>query len=299
LQPDDGKWKLVSSSEKGQLDIRIAIKLLWRKRKLVMGTTCVFTLISIVIAIFTTPAYLASTVLVPASAGRGGLAGLSSALGQFGGIASLAGISLGSEDSEVAESLAVLGSRQFLASYITSRNLLPDLFPDSWDAVSKTWKVPEEKRPTLGDACRYFAGHLLTVTQDKKTGLVTVSIEWRDRAKAAEWVNGLVEKLNSEMRDRARKKADASVAYLKEELNTTGDVGTRDAVNRLIETQVQQKMLANVTEEYSFRVVDRAAIPDLKERIRPKRVLWVLIGTLAGFLLSTSTIVLMHDFNEA
>ena len=84
------------------------------------------------------------------------------------------------------------------------------------------------------------------------------------------------------MRERAIAKAEASIGFLQKELVNTSDVGTRDAVNRLIEAQVKQRMLASVTREYAFRVVDQAMAPDEKDPIRPVKVILVLLGFVLG-----------------
>jgi uncharacterized protein involved in exopolysaccharide biosynthesis len=272
-------------------EMRKTFLLLWRKRWRLIVATALSSLLSVVVVLMTKPAYRASAVLSPAATNAGEMRGLGAALGQLGGLASLAGLNLGPSSSEVAETLAVLQSRQFLEAFIAERKLMPKLFPDQWDLTNATWKGPELEHPTPGDGFRFFNKRLLNVVQDKKTELVTISIDWSNREEAAEWANGLVDKINAEMRERAREKADASVSYLKNELNESTDVGTREAINRLIEAQVRQRMLANVTKEYAFSVVDRAAIPDLKEKVRPKPLLWILAGTLLGFMLSVGAVL--------
>jgi uncharacterized protein involved in exopolysaccharide biosynthesis len=41
-------------------------------------------------------------------------------------------------------------------------------------------------------------------------------------------------------------------------------------------------MLANVTEEYALRVIDRAMAPDRDDPIRPNKILLVVLGFLLG-----------------
>ena len=75
------------------------------------------------------------------------------------------------------------------------------------------------------------------------------------------------------------------MGYLEKELKNTLDIGTRESINRLIEVQVRQRMLANVTEQYSLRVVDKAMPADADTPIKPKKLLMVAAGPfLGGFL---------------
>ena len=235
-----------------------------------------------------TPIYRATTVLVPASRGRSGIGGLlgGGALGSLGDLASLAGVNIGAGGAtDVEEALAVLRSRQFTEAYIRDKNLLPELFPQKWDDRRQAWKsdvVP----PTPAQAYKYFNNNIRSIAQDKKTGLITMQIDWRDRLEGTGWANELIVRLNAEMRARAIAKADASVGYLEKELNTTTVIGTRDAISRLMEAQIRQRMIANVTEEYSFRVVDAAIAPDNKDVLKPKKAVMLLAGLGVGLLLA-------------
>ena len=101
------------------------LALLYRAR---LGAAIVFVLgiaATIAIAFFTRPIYRAEVIVVVAS----GLdeAGLSSVLGQFGGLASLVGVNLPSSGGiSTSEAIAVLSSDDVTRRYIENENLLPD-----------------------------------------------------------------------------------------------------------------------------------------------------------------------------
>lgn len=226
--------------------------------------------------------YRATTVLLPGGAESAGLSSaLSSALGSFGGLASLAGVSMPSGSPNTEEAIAVLRSRQFSERFIERRAILPQLFPDEWDANLKTWKQSGRGAPTMSEAIRRF-NLLRGVSTDRKTGLISVTVKWRDPQIAAAWANALVDDVNAEMRQRAVVHSDAALAFLRRELELTGVVGTRDAINRLIEAQVNQRMLANVTPEFAFRVVDRAPVPDRYDIVAPRRAMLIASGLFVG-----------------
>ena len=67
---------------------------------------------------------------------------------------------------------------------------------------------------------------------------------------------------------------------------------TRSAINRLIETQINRRMMANVTEQFAFRVVDRAVPADLSDRVRPRRTVMVLVGGSLGGLIAGVLVLL-------
>lgn len=241
----------------------------------------------VVAAFVLTPIYRATSVLVASNVESGGSGGLSSALGQLGGLASLAGINIGSGDAQTQEALAVLQSREFTEAFIRDLDLMPRLYPDRWDANAKQWQGAQKSWPTLAQGYKYFDKRIRGVARDKLTGLVTLTIDWRDPAEAARWANELVRRINAEMRRRALARSSASVEYLEKELAATTVVETRRAINQLLEAQINQRMLANVTQEYAFRTVDRAMPPDPQDIYRPSRALLIIGGPIAGLLVGS------------
>lgn len=264
-------------------DIRILWERMWRGRWLIASSTIVCTLLLTAYAFLATPIYRSTVMLVPSSIERSG-GTLGSTLGQLGSLAAIAGINVGTGDAETEEALAVLRSRGFTEKFILDKNLMPVIFSDAWDSSGGKWKVAKADEPTAAKAYKFFDKSIRTITEDKKTGLITLQIDWRDRYQAADWVNELVTRINSEMRSRAVVKADAAVGFLEKELKSTADIGTRDAINRLIEAQIKQRMLANVTESYVLRPIDWAKPSDMDDRIFPKKRLLIIAGLFTGLL---------------
>jgi uncharacterized protein involved in exopolysaccharide biosynthesis len=271
------------------IDLRALIASLWARRWWIVASVFVCTSIAVAAAMMSTSIFRASTILIPTSSERSG--GMDAALGQLGGLASLAGLNLGSGDMEREEALAVLRSRQFTEAFIRDKQLMPILFPKKWDAKEQRWKAGT-KPPTDAQAYKFFNKKVRTVLHDKKTNLVTLHIDWKDGTQAAAWANELVQRLNAEMRGRAIAHADASVGYLEKELESTSTVATRESINRLIESQIKQRMFANVTQEYAFRIVDRAMAPDPDDPLRPNKILMLAAGILVGGILGVIIVLL-------
>jgi uncharacterized protein involved in exopolysaccharide biosynthesis len=245
----------------------------------------VFSIAACIVALRMEKVYRAAVLLVPAAAERNGMsASLGTALTQLGGLAALAGVNAGSGDVVTEESLAVLKSRQFTERFINDNSLIPILFAAKWDAAAKKWKVAASREPTPGKAYRFFDRRVRSIVRDKKTGLVSLQIDWPDRALAAAWANQLIQRLNDEMRDRAIAKADASIGFLEREVAKTAVVDTRAAISRLIETEEKQRMLANVNREYAFRVVDKAIAPDADDPVWPPKILIAALGSVLGLM---------------
>ena len=64
------------------------------------------------------------------------------------------------------------------------------MFPGKWDAEKKKWKDRNDV-PTDWEAFRMFDKNIRLVSVDRKSGLVTLTIDWKDPALAAAWANSL------------------------------------------------------------------------------------------------------------
>jgi len=266
-----------------EIDLLEYWRLIWKKRWLIITVVCVAAVLAAGYALTLPNIYRSEVLLAPVSDEGSKSGGLSSALGGLGGLASMAGISLGGGGS-VEENLAVLKSREFLWQFIKDQKLMPILFEDDWDADKKGWREDDpDKQPGLWGAYRKFTG-ILSVAQDKKSGLVTVDIEWTDAALAADWANMLVNRLNEFVRQQAINRSNGNLHYLNKELSRTHVADIRQALFELISQQQKKAMLANTQKEFAFQVIDRAVAPDKKAK--PKRALIVILSAfVAGFLM--------------
>lgn len=278
------------------LDLRGLVDKLWAHRWWMFASVAVFTIASVAYALTADRVYRASTVLAPAQA-TGGQSALGSILGQMGGLASLAGVDAGNNGANTEEALAVLRSRDFTLRFFEDEQILPKIFPEDWDTQRQRW-IGDAGPPSISRAYELFDKRIRRVVQNKKTGLTTIEIDWTDRTEAAAWANGLISRLNQEMRTRAINNANESLRFLEKELAATAVVEMRESINRLIEGQIRQRMLANVNHEYAFRVIDRAVVPEADEPVRPRRRNIVMIGFALGFVFGAVCLVLFDYFKR-
>jgi uncharacterized protein involved in exopolysaccharide biosynthesis len=283
----------VEEKERPGLGIRELWDLLWSRRWLIIAITALFTLSAVAYALLADQWFKAEVVMVPAKKNPG----LPGQLGGLAGLASLAGVNIG-DKSESVEALAVLRSNEFVRDFIVEKNLLPVLFADEWDSANKRWKsTNREDWPDERDAVRYFQRSICLVTEDKRTSLVSVSIEWKNRQVAADWANALVARLNERMRQRVLTESEQNIKFLRDELTATTMPTLQQSLSRLLENELQTLMLARGNQEFAFRVVDRAAVP--KWRSRPKRTLLVCVATLGGGFFSMIVVLLMRVWRQS
>ena len=264
------------SVDENEIDLLELIRTLLQAWKTIVGITIVCVGLAVAYALHDPEVFKAETLLAPASEEK---SGASSALSQFGGLAAMAGISIPS-DSNVEQVVATLQSRKFLRQYIDRKKLLPVLFDDIWDEGSQSWLVQtHEDEPTEQKAVESFKS-ILAVDEDKKSGLISLSISWKDPAVAANWANDLVKQLNEQLREKAIADSQKRVGYLEQELAKTTLQDMRAVLYNLLESEKQKAMLANVNEDFALEVIDPAVAPETREK--PKRKLIVALGGVCG-----------------
>jgi len=282
----------VMRQDDSTLDLAGLWETLWAGRWLIGAVTALFAAAAVAYGLIADPWYRADVLLAPAEArSTSGLSAEFSGLGNLGSLANLAGVTVGR--GAATEPLAVLTSREFTRAFISDYKLLPILFSDKWDARAGRWKSSDpRKQPDIYDGIKYFDENVRRVREDKKTNLVTLTVEWKDPQIAADWANELVKRLNERMRQRAQQEADSSVKYLKEELAAANVLTLQQSISRLLDSELQKAMMARVNEEFAFRVLDKAEAP--KWRSFPARVQLAALATVVGLILGSLFVLIRN-----
>ena len=284
-----------------EIDLRELFSVLWAGKKLIVAITAVFAVVSVVYALSLANEYKASAVLSPAASGGSSLGSMA---GQLGGLASLAGIDIGSGESrETLEAMEIMQSWGFMEAFIQTHALQVPVYAavgwdkgsnslklddDLYDAASKRWLIEdatsgENRAPSSWELYQRFKSRV-AVSQDKTSGLINVSVEYYSPQVAKHWVDLFISTINEYMRARKLEQVNRNIEYLTIQIEKTAIADMREVFYQLIEEQTKSKMLAEASPEYAFVTVSRAMVPEQKSK--PKRALVCILGTLLGGMLS-------------
>jgi uncharacterized protein involved in exopolysaccharide biosynthesis len=189
-----------------EIDLRELFGVLWSGKIKIIVITAIFAVGSVFYALSIPNQYKATALLAPAQSDGGGL---SSALGQLGGLASLAGVSIGggeSSESQIAQE--IMKSWSFVETFIADNDLSVEVYAaESWnkssntlaidddvyDTTQQSWLIEDddtgELRPPTSWALFERFQEMLSVSEDKKSGLVSVSIDYFSPQIAKEWLD--------------------------------------------------------------------------------------------------------------
>jgi uncharacterized protein involved in exopolysaccharide biosynthesis len=300
--------------EDDEIDLAELWRAIWAGKFIIIAITFVFAVASVLYALSKPDVYKASVLLSPVSS-QGGSGGLGALAGQFGGLASLAGINLsGGGGDQTSIALATLESRSFIENFIKKHDLLvPLMAAKSWDRTTDSLILDEEiydeknqkwirevkpteiPEPSLWKAYVKFK-KIFSVSQDKTTSLITIELEFFSPSLSKAWLIFLIKDINEFIREQEKSETKASIIYLKNELKNIQVSNMETVFYQLIEEQTKNMMLAQVKKEYVFKTIDPPQVPERKHG--PKRAIIVILGTTLGGLISMLLVLIKYFYKR-
>ena len=268
-------------------------------------------MISVLVALLLPNIYQSEAILAPKpESGAGGLSRLAS---QYGGLASLAGINLagvgGDGMSKSAIALEKMKSLSFFRKHLYEDVLVDLMATESWDAERReliydddiydarndAWvrdvDFPYSIKPSPQEAHEEFL-ELISIAEDKQTGIISVSAEHPSADIAKRWVELMVSRVSEDLRSKDIREAEESIQFLEAQREKTSLVSLDEVFAQLIEEQTKTIMLANVSRNYVFDVIDPPAASE--EESKPFRALIGVLGTLLGGMLGVVVVLIRH-----
>lgn len=227
-----------------------------------------------------------------------------SASNQFGQLASMAGLSLSGSQATDNKSvdIATIQSSDFLSQFISKNNVMIPLFaaeswafdsnklvysPEVYDELNDVWvrpaKAPFKPEPSIQEAVDKFR-EIFFIDVDRISGLVNMSVDFVSPELAQAWLSVLLEQFNEYVRAREIDIYDKNLAYLTKRVTDINSQEIRNVLFSLIEQEQKKAMLANVSKDYVFRIIDSPVAPLKKDS--PKRALICATGTTSGFIIA-------------
>ena len=299
-----------TTSYDDEIDLKELFSVLWKAKILIIVTTSFFALSSVLYALSLTNFYKSEVIL--------NVAGESNALRSLSGmgsLASMAGITLPSSgEDKSAIAIKTIQSRAFLKHLITFENVLPSIMASkSYDFESKKiqfdpkiynenngeWvrkpgKNQQSKPSYLEAFCCDDNTYLnqVSIFRDKKSNLITISVEHISPIFAKEFLELIINEANELLRNRDLQESSAAIAFLNTEIPKASLITMKDAINMLLQSQLQKQMLAKVNKEYFLKVIEPPFIPEVKSK--PTRALICIYGTLLGGILAMLWVLMRH-----
>lgn len=292
----------ISDQYDDEIELHKIFNVLWAGKVKILLITGLFALTSVLYALSVPNEYRAEIMLTPAQDSPGGLSG---ALGQLGGLASLAGVNVQNKLSQVEVAIHIMKSWGFIGNFVSKNGLDAEVSAvvgwdeknnqliyneEVYDPQNKKW-LTEKGAPSDFDLFASFSGRS-SVGEDAMTGLVTVSVDSFSPFLAKKWLDLYVAAINEHMQQREIDTVSRNIAYLQMQIDKTGIKEMQEVLYSIIEEQIKNQMLAEASPDFTFVPVGPSMLP--QQKFRPKRAMICILGTMTGGMLSVLLVLVMH-----
>lgn len=272
---------------------------LWNKKYLILSFTSVAAIISVIYALSLPNVYVSTALLAPSNSENQ----MNSSMGGLSSLAGMAGIKLGSESGgKTQEAIARMKSYDFFIDQFLPNIKYEDLVSaKNWDpATNKVIYDPKIKdsnylKPSHQEAFLIYSS-IFNVVDDRDTAFINLSLEHVSPNIAKLWLDLIIAKINSYMRELDKSLAESSINYLKLQAKETTLSGVKGVIFQLIEDQIQILTLAEVNENYAFKQLVSPIAAEKKSS--PARSMICIVGTIVGFLIGIFMSLLLHFFKK-
>ena len=276
-------------------------KILLEKKVFILFLTTLFGAISIIYSLSLSNYYQSSALVKVASSESS--QNNSSLISQYSGIASLAGIDIGSSNNLNNADLVIeqIKSKDFTRHLIkTDSSLIQNIIAAKGFNFSDGNIIYDENlfknnkwirdnksgnhTPTYIEANQKLLSDILKVSKNEKNGLIRISVEHYSPVFAESFLNFIIAEINSINKSRDQLSAKSSIEYLENIASKSQVASVQSAISSLIENQIKKLLLSDVKKFYTIEPIDSPFLPEIKAG--PQRSLICIMITLLGFIFS-------------
>ena len=292
-----------------EIDLRELFYVLLEGKWIIVSLTAFVSIIGVIYSLLLPNIYESKAMLVPVNSSSG----ISGALGSYSGLAGLAGISLpsGGDEGNSAKAIQKISSLSFFENNILPNIHLPDLmavkswnsktntltFDDSiYDTNSNTWirdfSYPQQQIPSAQESFEVFKTAHLSLSEDKKSGFITLAIKHQSPFIAKQWVELVINQVNAFYRQKDKSESEKAVSYLNQQISITGLSEIKQVIAQLLQEETKKLTLIEANQYYVFDYIDPPAV--MEQKSEPKRAIICILSALLGGMLSILLVLIRH-----
>ncbi len=250
-----------------EINILDYINILARHKSLIIITVVISVAATGIISFLSPKTYQAKAVIMPVAYSQEQTS-MSAIASQFG-IAS-------TQTSNVSEIVSLLQSNILMERVIRKNNLVPVFFSEEANG--------KKENEQIWDGIRYLKNSVYKVRDNKRDGIIELSVEFRDPQMSARILTSILIELTDYMSSEAKRVADTNKKYLESLIDKNSDPLIKQKIYALIARQIEISMMAEVKENIAFKILDPPKTPDreIKPNIRMNFMFSFIISMGAG-----------------
>jgi len=270
--------------QEDEIDLRELWNTIWSNKWKIGIFTFIVTAATIAYSLTLPNIYKSETLLAPSEQQSG------ANLGGLSALAGLAGVNIGGggKISVIDKMNTLKENYTFTENLIKKYDLLPKLIED-FDKLAK-----EEKEKSYLDAYRAIT-KIVSITDDKKSSLISIKVEHEDPEFAYELVNIYLNELSETIRTQELENINEKVEYYDQEIAKATDASLKEQLSKLASALIQNRVLAKANRYYGVEQITKPfVVTDLRDKVRPKRSLIVVVAFVTSIILGVFGVFFME-----
>ena len=167
-----------------------------------------------------------------------------------------------------------------------------------FNSISKTWvrkySYPKQQIPSAQESFEEFKSKHLSISENKKTGFITLSIRHKSPFLAKQWTELVVNEVNSYYRQKDKYESEKAVSYLNQQISMTGLSEIKEVLAQLLQEEIKKLTLVEANQFYVFDYIDPPAV--MEEESDPNRFLIFTLSLFLGLMFSILIVLFRHYF---
>ncbi len=291
------------------INLSSIIKILFDRKKIIISSFFIFSLVTIVILLFLPNWYQSNTSLRENIENQNEIQGIVSSVSSLSSLGSFAQFQ-NSEKTDYA--IELLNSKDFASAILKNEGFREKIYAAKsfdletnkiiydqslFDFSEKKWvrKINSTKYGTIIPTDveiyeEYFQKHLY-VNKNRETGFIQITFEHVSPVFAKDFLDKLIFEINDIAKKGDKAEAERALLFLDEKLRNTENNEVRASLNNLIEIYLKKELLLNVSEHYMLEPIYLPYTPKIKSW-PPRTLLAFLIVSISMFIVIIVIILL-------
>ena len=285
-----------------EIDLREFFYVLWEAKSIIVSITAFVSIVGVIYSLLLPNIYESKALLAPVNSSSS----ITGALGGYSGFAGLAGIRLpsGGDQGNSLKAIQKINSLSFFENNILTNIYLPDLMAlKSWDSKTNKLSYDESSydtkkniwidgyKPSAQKSYKAFKSKL-SLDVDIDSGFINLSIKHQSPFVAKQWVELVVNEVNSFYRQKDKLESEKAVGYLNQQISTTTLSEIKQVLAQLLQDETKKLTLVEANQFYVFDYIDPPAVMEIKSE--PRRSIICIIIALLGGILSIAFVLIRH-----
>lgn len=280
--------------EEDEIDLRELWQTIKNGKKTILITTVLIVSLTLVYVLKMPNVYKSSAVLIPVESDK-------SSLGSLGGLAAMAGISIGGGGSMTPDVAfnSLLNDYDFMKTFVVKNKIVEHYnaadidknyvfalnYRGLYDLFKSEPKPNEKDKQQLIYETVKLVQDNFSISNDKKTGLISVTYSDSDRKYPPVIINTFLKNASKYLVDNNLNIIDSKLKYFQKEMTHVENFELRKNMSSMISNILQEKVVTQSKQYYKCDVLTKPSIAYIKDKSKPKRGLIVVVAFVTSIIL--------------